>query len=285
MLSTTPSISSPSLYDNGADKNNTACSVNSELHANHTIGDTNTLADLKNVTWLIYDDTGSTWDDSDAEVDHYTISWTESTDAYACSPSGFINEANCKDPGTGSSSTSYEFQLAFDLSKVATYRATPIWKINCTVWDDSENTNTDTTLMFGVAFYNELNIPTDTTHTWTGKNPGDINQTLTTPGDYDIDFTVIANANFDTQAKSNATNLVSGSDTIPVSNVRVHEDTLTSSAFLTTSYADVGGLTAETPPTAEASPKALSLMLWATVPGGTPPGTYGYKLQLQVVQS
>lgn len=283
--STDPSITNLELWNEAedTDKNNTALVVNTEYHANFTITDGNTLADLKNITILIYDDTGSTWDDSDAEIDHYTMTWVESTDVW--DTSSYVDDADCKDPGTGYGETSFEFTLSFDLSKVATYRATPTWKMNITVWDDSENSDTDTTIMFGIAFYQEVNV-VDTTHSWTNINPGTNNQTLSTPADHKIDITVIANAAYDVQAQSNASNLVSGSDTIAISNVRIYgADTLTSSASLTTSYADVGGLTSQSATTAEASPASHELWLWLTVPDGTPSGTYVYQLQTQVVQA
>lgn len=283
--SAVPTITSPKLYDDGNNKNNTAVSVNTELHHNFTISDSNTLADLHNVTVIIYDSTGSTWDDSDAEIDHYTFTWVESTDTWSCvGPSaGFINTGNCIDPGTGSSSTSFEFQLAFDLSKCATYRSdTTVWIANVTVWDDSANTDTDTTICFGVASYKEM-VSIDGSHSWAGLVPGTNDNDIDDPADHKIDITVLSNSQYKIQAKANQSALISGSDEIGIGNVTIYgSDTVGSSVSLTTNYADVGGLTSQSATTQEASPAAHELWLWIDVPNGTPAGTYTYQLNAQV---
>jgi hypothetical protein len=284
VTSAVPTISSPELWDSTetTNKNNTALTVNTEYHVNFTISDANTMADLKNVTIRIWLTTYSTENGTDAERNHYSFTWVESTDTWSSSPSGFINTANCKDPGTGGTSTSYEFTLAFDLSKVANYTAsTTDWKISIFVWDDADNGDSEKTLFFGVAFYSEISI-TDTTHQWSGLLPGDTDKTV--DGDGDIDFTVIANSKWDAQAKANQSNLVSGSNTIGVGNITIHKDTLASSVSLTTSWADIGGLTVQDPPTTESSPISTYCTLWLDVPSGTPVGNYVYKLQLQIIQ-
>lgn len=285
VTSAIPSITSPELWDSAetTNKNNTALTVNTEYHANFTISDANTMADLKNVTIRVWETTYSTENASDSEREHYTFTWTESTDTWASTPSGFVVSANCKDPGTGGTETSFEFTLAFDLSKVANYTAsTTDWQISIFVWDDADNGGSEKTLRHGVAFYSEISI-TDTTHQWSGLLPGDTDKTV--DGDGDIDFTVIANANWDAQAKGNASVLISeNADEIGIGNITIHKDTLASSVSLTTTYADIGGLTAQSPPTAEGSPIATYCTIWLDVPSGTPVGNYEYKLQLQIIQ-
>jgi hypothetical protein len=135
--------------------------------------------------------------------------------------------------------------------------------------------------MYGVAFYSEISI-SDTTHGWTSLTPGDTNKQIDSPVDSDIDFTIVANANWKVRTKGSG-DLTSGSNTIALSNVKIHKDTLGSAASLTTSYADLGGLTNQSPPTSE-SGTATYCTLWITVPNGTPPGDYTYTLYLQIVQ-
>jgi len=279
-----PSLSSPELWNSGetSNKNNTALTVNTEYHVNFTVADNNGLANLHNITAKMWESGSSSEGGSNAERTHYTFTWVESTDTWASNPSGFITTGNCKDPGTGSSATSYEFTLAFDLSKVATYNSTTTsWKIKIYAYDDSGNSASDSTLVFGVAFYSEISI-SDTTHGWTSLNPGASDQQINSPGDNEIDFTIVANANWKTQTKGSGA-LTSGANTIALSNVKIHKDTLGSSASLTQTYADLGGLTNQSPPTTE-SGTATYCTLWITVPNGTPPGDYTYTLYLQIVQ-
>lgn len=287
VLSTSPTISSPELWDAGEStpKNNTAIDVNVEYHVNMTISDSNTMADLDNITFYIYEDTNADWDSADSQQYHYTMTWTESTDIWAevgPEPPDHIVTANCKDCGTGSGLSQYEFTLAFKLDRVALHLDTVTWKINCTVFDDSANVGKDETLVFSVNFYSDIQF-TDTTHAWSSLEAGDTDEPL--DGDEDIDFNVIANANWDAQAKANQTNLVSGSDTMGVGNITIHKETLESSVSLTTSYVDIGGLTGQTPPTDDDSPVTTYCKLWIDVPATQPAGAYVYDLDLQIIEA
>jgi len=285
VLDATPALAG--LYLRNAaetvDKAGTAISIDTEYHIKFTIEDDNSLANLNNVTIIVWNNDTTTENGANAETNHYTITWVESTDTWTSTPSGFVITDNCVDPGTGATGTSYVFTCAFDLSKVASHTTSnTAWQIKITVWDDQGASASDSTLQFGVAFYSEISI-TDTTHSWTGLVPGDIDKTV--DGDGDIDFAVIANSNWDAQAKSNASNLVSGSNTIGIENLSIHKDTLGSAVALTTSWADMGGLTTQSPPTAEASPSNTYCTLWLDIPDGTLPGDYVYTLQLQIVEA
>lgn len=280
-----PSISSPELWDSEetTNKNNTALAVNTEYHVNFTVSDSNSLADLNNCTIITWDSSATTETGADAQTNHYTFTWVESTDTWSCSGPGssYIVTANCKDPGSGSTETSFEFTLAFKLSRVAGYNATTtVWKIKIYAYDDAGSSDFEQSLMFGVAFYSEVSI-TDTTHTWSNLQPGDTGRTV--DGDGDIDFTAIANDDWRIQAKGSG-DLTSGSNTIALSNLKIHEDTQASAVSLTTTYTDVGGLINQSPPTDENSPTAAFVTLWLDVPSGTPPGDYTYTLYIQVLQ-
>ena len=89
------------------------------------------------------------------------------------------------------------------------------------------------------------------------------------------------NANIDLEAKGNASNLVrqGGSETIPLANVKIHEDTLGSAVSLTTSYADIGGLT-----DVVAGESIPTFKLWLTVPDPQVAGTYVYKLYVKATE-
>ena len=283
--SAVPTITSPELWnmtENG-NKNNTALTVNTEYHINFTIADSNTLADLNNVTIRIWLSGTATENGSDTQTNHYSYTWVESTDTWASlTGASYIVAANTTDPGTAYAGTSYEFRLAFKLSRTAAYATTPNWKISIFVWDDSSNADDEKTLMGGIAFYSEISI-TDTTHAWAALTPGGSNN-VTVGGDGDIDFTVIANAAWDGETKANAA-LTKGGDTIALTNLRFHKTTLASSAAITTTYQDIGALTNQTATTDEASPTATYETLWLTVPSGTPSGDYTYTLYIQITQT
>lgn len=287
VLSAEPSISSPELWNEAedTDQNSTDLTVNTEYRLNFTIGHASTLATLKNVTIRIWHSTEATENDTDAQIDHYSVTWVESTDTWAVVPAGYIDQADCEDPGTASGLTSYEFRCAFDLSKVGihTTTGTDTWKISIFVWDDSENADNEKTLMFDVAFYAEISI-TDTIHAWSSLSPNDNNEVV--DGDGDIDFTVISNEDYDVEAQGNQSALINQySDEILIGNITLHKDTEGSSIPLTVTWADVGGLTSQSAPTDEASPTAVAFILWLDVPNGTPAGNYEYKLEIRITEA
>ena len=129
-------------------------------------------------------------------------------------------------------------------------------------------------------FYSELTV-NDASHGWSGLNPGDTNVALTSPADGDIDVTVTANAAFNIQVKGSGDLSDGNGHTIPLSNIKVHKNTLASATSLTTSYQNVGGLTN----LAAGENQAYSFMLWITVPNPCPDGTYTYTLYIQVVEA
>lgn len=294
VTSATPAISSVELWNEAedTDKNNTALTVNLEYHLNFTVSDSNTMADLHNVTiWMWNSGGGTSKGDSNAERNHYTYTWTESTDTWASSPSGFHDAADCKDPGTGGSETSYEFTLAYDLSKVGNYSngGAPYdgWSINITAYDDSANEGSDTTGQFGIASYLDLTV-TDSTHTFSGA-PNSNDNAVSAGGDAKIDVSIITNYEFDVQVKSmNATVNSTGTPTdyFNIGNITHYgSDVAGSSVALTTSYVDVTGLTNQTPPTAEASPVTPGVYLWLDVPDGQAAHTdYTYTLRIQIIR-
>ena len=243
-----------------------------------TIGDKNTLADLTLVTIKMWDSGTTTEGGADSAVNHYTFTWTEATSAWAeVGPDGggsHLVSGSCDDP-SDKTAGSYAFVLGFKLAKSAQKTATATWHIKVIVTDDGSNSANRDTETFGVNSYKDITID-DATHSWSSLTPGDSNQAIGTPVDGKIDFTVTSNDVYDIQAKG--TTPTSGSDTIAVGQIKVHKDTLVSASALTTSYADVGGLTDQS----AGESVGLNLKLWITVPNPQKAGSYTYTLSIQV---
>ena len=130
---------------------------------------------------------------------------------------------------------------------------------------------------YGEAFNASITVDT-TTHSWT-INPGQSNVTII---EGTINITVSANKAYSIQVKGsgNLTHTVLSQETIDLSNVLFHEDTLGSADSLTTSYQDVGGLVNQTAGT----DVELTFKLWLSVPDGTRAGDYTYTLSIQIVE-
>jgi hypothetical protein len=154
--------------------------------------------------------------------------------------------------------------------------------VQTTSTDDASAQDQDTyTNKFSINFYLSITI-NDGTHGWTGLSPGSSNTQLNSGGgsDGDVDVTVTSNGAFSLQAKGSGA-LTSGSETIPLGNIKIHATTLASAASLTTSYVNIGGLTSQT--RGENLPK--SFILWITVPNPCAAGTYTYTLYVQGVEA
>lgn len=277
-----PTVTNSGLYDDGTNKNNTNIDVYTEYHANCTVTDNNQLYDLENVTYIIWEDTYADEGSSDSNVNHYTFAYLNDTDTFdEIGPDGAGNShlvsGSCSDPADHTQ-TSGTFKLAFKLHKTANYTASKTWKIKIIAYDGTTSGN-EQKLIFGVTFYLEITID-DASHQWSSLSPGDSDQLIDTPSDGDIDVTVTTNANFDLQAKGDG-DLTKTGASIGLGNVTIHKDTLGSSVSLTTSYADIGGLTG----LSSGEDQAHSFKLWIDVPSGTEEGTYTYTLHVQGVQA
>ena len=277
-----PTISSPQLTDTSS--NSVAGSqidVNVEYWVAFTVSDDNSLEDIDTIVIKIWGPS-STEGGSDSEVNHYTFQYDQASDAWSeigpDTGGSHLVLADCQDPSdqTQSSGT---FRLAFKLAKIAERTTTATWTIKITVSDDSSASASDSSLTFGVNFYAELTV-NDGSHGWSGLNPGATDVALTNPSDGDIDVTVTTNAAFNLQAKGSG-DLTSGSNMIPLSNVKIHASTLTSAVSLTTTYQNIPGLTSQP----AGANQAKAFKLWITVPNPCPAGTYTYTLYVQVVEA
>jgi hypothetical protein len=150
--------------------------------------------------------------------------------------------------------------------------------VEATTKDQSDATDVDTyTSKFSLNYYASI-VVNDATHSWSSLSPGATDQALTSPADAGIDFTVDSNYGFNVQAKGNG-NPTSGGLSFLLSNLKIHKDTLGSASSLTTSYANIGGLTG----LSLGSSLSETLKLWASIPDPQPAGSYTYTLSLQVV--
>lgn len=291
VTSAVPTISSVELWNSTetGDKNNTALdSSNVEYHLNFTVADANTMADMKNATIIAWDNRGQLITDADSQRYHYTWTWVNATDTWACPLSAsYITTGTCADPNSAAlTATSYEFRLAFKLSKVANYSNGGTydgWQFNITVFDAALNkgtygVGTGGRTQFGVASYLAITI-TDATHAWSAA-PNSNDTALT--GDGKVDFTALTNRVWKAQVYG-STNLTKGGDIIGLGNVTQYgSNNVGSSVPLTFAYADVTGITAQAAPADEASPTAVGVWLWLDIPTGTPAGDYVYTLNIQI---
>ena len=289
----TVSVTDCNLYDStGATvKNNTSLDSNNlEYWINFTVAENNTMADLHNVTIIAWDNRGQAVTDADSQRYHYTWTWVESTDTWACPLSAsYINQTSCLDPGTASADTSYTFQLGFKLSKVANYSNGGVydgWQFNITAYDDAGNVGTfgngtGGRIQFGVASYLSITI-TDAAHTWSGE-PGTSDKAVAAGGDGKVDFTVLANRVWKAQVKGGGDLTKGGGGIIGLDNVTQYgSDSVGDSVSLTTEFADVTGITSQAAPSDEASPAEVGVYLWLDIPAATPSGDYVYTLTVQV---
>jgi len=293
VTSPAPTISSVELWNmiEDTNKNNTSLdSSNIEYHLNFTVSDANTMADMKNATIIAWDNRGQAVTDADSQRYHYTWTWVNLTDTWACPlAAGYIVGANCSDPNSGSLTAGlFEFRLAFKLSKVANYSNGGTydgWQFKITVFDAALNqgtygVGTGGRTQFGVASYLEISI-TDVTHSWSAA-PNTADNVVSAGGDGKVDFTALTNRVWKAQVDGTQ-NLTKGSDIIGLYNVTQYgSNDVGSSVPLTFSYADVTGITSQAAPVAEASPTAVGVYLWLDIPTGTPAGDYVYTLNIQV---
>lgn len=284
---TAPTVTNPGFYDStdSTNTNDTSIDVWMEYHVNCTVTDENTLNDLENVTYIIWEENYADEGSADSNVNHYTFRYVNDTDTWeevgpdAAGDSHLVS-GSCSDPADHAA-TSGTFKLAFKLHKTANYTvSTTAWKIKIIAYD-GDTSGSNQQLFFAVNFFVELTVD-DSSHGWSSLSAGDTDIPIDSPADGDINITMTANAKFDLQAKGSGDLAKTGGGTpIGLGNVTIHKDTLASSASLTTNYADIGGLTG----LSSGEDQAHSFKLWIDVPLGTEHGTYTYTLDIQGVQA
>lgn len=234
-----------------------------------TVTDIDGVADLKTVEIQITT--------SDSKI--FTLRWTQSTNVFSeeSDTSGICTLDVSGSQRINIDSDTDRIEFKFMISVYAQYGNCDI---QATTTDDQEASDQDNYPNdFTINLYTEITV-NDGTHAWTGLSPGSTDILLTSPEDFDVDVTVSSNAIFNLQAKGDG-NLISGSDNIPVGNVKIHADTLESAISLTTSYQDIPGLTNQ----AIGGDLSKSFKAWITVPSPKEDGNYVYVAYVQVIES
>ncbi len=242
--------------------------VGSDGWVNMTVSDTNLVADLSTVSILV----------STQDAKSFRLNWTQATGVFSeeadasgiCTLSGNSTRVNVD-------SDTDKIAFCFAVSAEVQYG-----NVNVTAQtiDDAGASDTDSYVNeFSINAYSSFVVlDGNSTHTW--NVTVNTNDNLINEGA--IYFKVTTNFAFDIQAKSDREYLnTTNNDLIGVGNVTIHHDTVGSSLPLTTSYVDVGGLTAQS----MGVDVELSVKVWLDVPSGTPFGDYQYVLSIQVIEA
>ncbi len=221
---------------NGIDITDTSNVSVSSINANTeywiyiSISDSNTLADIKNITvYLFHGDKYTDPPGSYALNNSYAFAWVngsgwkelgpDSTGTPSdTTPSGYDHiPGTCAVPSDFSASTG-QWKLSFKVSKIAEDTgATNTWYVNVTVYDNASTPNTDNIeSTFDVNFYSEISVNA-TLVTWAGS-PG---ATGLSPNGTTT-YTFICNDAYNITAKG--TDFTSGTNVIGVGNFTVDDD-------------------------------------------------------------
>jgi hypothetical protein len=142
-----PTVSGIELVDSAYSTVTTVTPDNTLIFGiNATVADTNTLADLANVSFYLYDNSIHSGDFASASPNGYDLMhiwWNESNDIWTLDQGAFTEWTiqTPQDPGTGSGLTSYEFTARFDISRAAL--ADTDWRCSAIAYDDGGATDTD----------------------------------------------------------------------------------------------------------------------------------------------
>ena len=260
-----------------------------EYWLNATIRHNNTLYSLENITFYFYA-SGSNWDSADDPNTHATFVWYNDTNTWQLiGPTGTtwaIDTADCRVPDR--SQTEGDFTLAFNASKVALMGT---WYVNVTAWG-TDSQSDYLTISFTVNFYAEISL-TDTSFTFSNLQPGTANNSLSSPTDGDLDYSIICNAQYNVSFFTDG-NWTSNGNEIDITNTNYfigdddsnpEEATETGidpfaihpTPDKTTPYANQA-VTQD-----DINGDAYATYLFQTVPEGTASGTYTLTLYIEVV--
>lgn len=255
-------------------------SVNTEYYFQINATDDDNLSDLTNVTMRFANNPAQTiGEDSPNFVENSeywcvflvsSTTWKWHNGSAWDTATTYLNTSGCVYPSLSGTEGWFKFRLK--VSKIASHTST--WEFASRIYDSEDENDTATFTSITIYFYSELTV--ESTHTWTNINPGTANQTVDGGS---VQVNVTANGNVDLQARGNGSLTFDG-NTIPLSNVLIHKDTLANAIALTTSYQNVPGLTS-----LSAGVTSHTFVLWLTVPDGTEDGTYVYQLTIQSVET
>lgn len=282
-VNTAPTINQLNLTLTTDNINITSISVNTYYHWKINVTDIDTLADLENVTVRIENNPSNTiLEDSPTftEDSEYWFNYENSTSAWEWYDGSqwndtdliYLNQTGCSTPTLSETNGWYVFEAK--LSKIATHAST--WEFSALVFDSGDENDSATFSGISIYFYSETSVPTN--HYWYNINPDTANQTVDGGS---IQVNITCNANVDMKAKGDGalTGTTYPSNTIPLSNVLIHNDTLADAISLTVSYQDIPELT-----NLASGYGTYYVVLWATVPDGTIPDDYVYTLTITCLE-
>ena len=261
--STSPSVTAIALPS--------STDVNTYFYINATISDDNTLNDIDNLTFYIYNSNYSAWDGTDNVTDHFTLTYINSTDTWTSSPSGYVDSANSIEP-SDKTVVSGDYKAYFKFSTVS-QAVGAYWYVRVKATDNDGNEGTMTSTAFTVNKYFSLDIQQGNFN-FGSVNPGTDNNVIANPGSGHLTITAIANYNYTMQLSRSSWSSLDSKFTITRDSGGGTE--------ITTSAAD--WLTNQDAPSAEAG-TTHQLSLFLDVATGVPDTTYTFTLTAAIASA
>jgi len=294
--SSSPELDYLKITEAGSGTNISGLTVNTDYDFHAQVTDNNGLSEIANVTFRFKLNPGNSITADTPSFDERSCYWFcyfDNASGTTYDKFGWYNGASwswysdslgwgnwVKDNNyymADSPTTSSEAAIRIHLSKVATYSSG--WRLDAIAYDDAgDPSNIRTFASITIYSYDEI-IILDTTHSWSGDG-GENNVPLGTPANGYVRFNITTNHVYTIQCKGSG-DLTFGSNTVALSNVKFHKDTLGSATSMTTSYQNCGGYVSQSIPTTEAY-QTLNVTLWINIPEGKPAGSYTYTLYIQI---
>ncbi len=171
--------------------------VDTFFFINASVSDSNTLNDIANITYYIYNLNDSSWDGADDITEHYTITYINSTDTFTSNPSGYVDSVGSIVPSDKTLVTG-DYKAKFNFSTVAHYVGY-YWYVRVEV-KDGEGSDVTTSSAFSVNKYFSVDI-TDASFSFGSITVPSTDRPITTPSSGNLTITAIANYNYTLQLK------------------------------------------------------------------------------------
>jgi hypothetical protein len=181
------------------------------FYINATVSDDNTLNDIDNITFYIYNSNYSAWDGTDNVTDHFTLTYINSTDTWTSSPSGYVDSANSIEP-SDKTVVSGDYKAYFKFSTVSQYVGA-YWYVKAKATDNDANEGTMTSTAFEVNKYFSLDI-SETDFNFGSVNPGTDDIEIADPAAHYLTITAVTNYNYTMQLSRSSWNSLDSKFTI-----------------------------------------------------------------------
>lgn len=258
----------------GVTINNASASINSVVvpssvdvdtyfFINTSVSDSNTLNDITNITYKIYNSNDSSWDGTDDLTKHYTITYINSTDTFTSNPSGYVDSGGSIVPSDKTQVTGV-YKAKFKFSTVAHYVGN-YWYVRVEV-KDGEGSDVTTSSAFSINKYFSVDI-SEASFSFGSTSVPSTDNPITTPASGYLTVTAIANYNYTLQLKRSTWSSLDSKFTITRDSG--------GGTIITTSY--VNWMVNQAPCTTE-SGVSENLPLFLDVTSGVPQGAYTFTL-------